>query len=73
VLASLSDVAFANGYVVEKDRLAIPDAGWKEIFNSDSAIYGGQNVGNASAVIASSGGRLNAVIPAAGFVVFARQ
>jgi 1,4-alpha-glucan branching enzyme len=37
--------SFANGYVIDKDLLAIPNAGWKQIFNSDAAIYGGQNVG----------------------------
>ena len=73
VVASLNDTAFANGYVIEKDLLAIPNAGWKEVFNSDSAIYGGQNVGNAGAVIGSAAGRLNVVIPAAGLVVFVRQ
>ena len=39
VVASLNNAAFANGYVVQKDLLAIPNAGWKEIFNSDAAIY----------------------------------
>ncbi len=73
VLASLNNGAFANGYVVEKDPVAIPDGGWKEVLNSDSDAYGGQNVGNRGAVIASSGGRLNAVIPAAGFVVLVKQ
>ena len=66
VAASLNDAAFAGGYVIQKDLIAVPDAGWKEIFNSDSARYGGQNVGNRSATIPSSGGRLNIVIPAAG-------
>ena len=73
VLASLNNSAFANGYVVEKDLIGIPDGGWKEIFNSDGEAYGGQNVGNRGAVIASSGGRLNVVIPAAGFVVLVKQ
>lgn len=73
VVASLNDAAFANGYDIEKDLIAIPNAGWKETFNSDSASYGGQNVGNRGAVVRSTGGRLNVVIPAAGLVVFARQ
>jgi 1,4-alpha-glucan branching enzyme len=73
VVASFNDTAFANGYVIAKDLLGIPDAGWKEIFNSDGAGYGGRNVGNLGAIVGSSGGRLNVVIPAAGFVVFARQ
>ena len=66
VAASLNDAAFADGYILAKDELAIPDAGWKEIFNSDSAKYGGPNIGNLGAVVGSNGGRLNVVIPAAG-------
>jgi len=73
IVASLNDSAFANGYVIEHDPVAIPNAGWKEIFNSDSANYGGQNVGNGGGVVASANGRLNVVIPAAGLLVFARQ
>ena len=46
IAASFNNAPFANGYVIEKDVIAIPDAGWKELFNSDAAIYGGQNVGN---------------------------
>jgi 1,4-alpha-glucan branching enzyme len=73
VAASLNDTAFANGYVLEKDLVAIPNAGWKEIFNSDGASYGGQNVGNHGAITTSAGGRLNVIIPAVGVVVFAKQ
>src|SRR5262245_1101071 len=73
VVASLNDTPFVNGYVIEKDLLAIPNAGWKEIFNSDSANYGGQNVGNFGATVTSSSARLNVVVPAAGFVVFVRR
>ncbi len=73
ILASLNDAPFAKGYVIEKDALAIPDAGWKEIFNSDAAIYGGANVGNLGATIWSSYHRLNAVVPANGFVVLVKQ
>jgi 1,4-alpha-glucan branching enzyme len=73
IVASLNDTAFANGYVIEKDLVAIPNAGWKEILNSDSAVYGGQNVGNGGAVVAATSGRLNVVVPAASVVVFVRQ
>jgi 1,4-alpha-glucan branching enzyme len=73
IVASLNNTGFANGYVIEKDLLAIPNAGWKEILNSDAATYGGQNVGNSGASVASSQGRLNVVIPANGFVVFVKQ
>jgi 1,4-alpha-glucan branching enzyme len=44
----------------------VPFAGaWREIFNSDSAYYGGTNVGNVGAVRASEGGarELNLTIP----------
>jgi 1,4-alpha-glucan branching enzyme len=73
VVASLNDVAFASGYRIEKDLLAIPNAGWKEIFNSDSASYGGENVGNGSAIVMSTAGSVKVVIPAAGLLVFAKQ
>ena len=73
VVASFNDRPFAGGYVIAKDPIGIPDAGWKEIFNSDSAAYGGWNVGNRGAVVGSSGGQLDVILPAAGFVVFARQ
>jgi 1,4-alpha-glucan branching enzyme len=73
IVASLNNASFANGYVIEKDVLAIPNAGWKEVFNSDAAIYGGQKMGNWGAIIPSDQGRLNVVIPASGFVVFVKQ
>jgi 1,4-alpha-glucan branching enzyme len=73
IVASLNNASFTNGYVIEKDLLAIPNAGWKEVFNSDSTIYGGKNLGNGGATIPSSQGRLNVAIPANGFVVLVKQ
>jgi 1,4-alpha-glucan branching enzyme len=73
ILASFNDVAFSNGYIIQKDSVGIPDAGWTEVFNSDAAIYGGQNVGNFGATIPSGGGRFAVNIPASGFVVFVKQ
>lgn len=73
IVASLNNTAFNNGYVIEKDLLAIPNVSWKEVFNSDAAVYGGQNMGNGGATIPSSQGRLNVVIPANGFVVLVKQ
>jgi len=73
VIASLNNSPFAEGYAIQKDTLAIPDAGWKEVFNSDAAVYGGQNVGNGGAIIHSSQGRLSAVVPASGFIVYVKQ
>jgi 1,4-alpha-glucan branching enzyme len=73
VLASFNNDAFTNGYRIEKDSLGIPDAGWKEIFNSDSSLYGGSNVGNSGATIPSSQAGLTAIVPANGFVVLIKQ
>jgi 1,4-alpha-glucan branching enzyme len=73
VVASLNNAPFSHGYVLHKDLVAIPDAGWKEISNSDAAVYGGRNVGNDGGVRQSSGGSLNVTIPATALLVFVRQ
>ena len=73
VVASLNNAPFSNGYGIHKDLVAIPDASWKEIFNSDAAVYGGSNVGNGAGIIGSSGGSLNVTIPSTGLLVFIRQ
>jgi 1,4-alpha-glucan branching enzyme len=69
-LASLSDAPFDHGYVIGTDFGRLPAGGWQEIFNSDAAIYGGDNVGNGGATLQVNNGQINAVIPAHGFVVF---
>ena len=73
VFASLNNSGFTDGYVIRADLLSIPNAEWKEVFNSDAATYGGSNVGNAGASIPSQDGKLDVRIPAAGLVVFVRQ
>lgn len=73
VIASLSNSAYAAGYRIQRDRLAIPDGAWKELFNSDGDVYGGRNVGNRGAWLYSSNGALEAVLPANGFLVLVRQ
>jgi len=70
VSASLNDAPFQNGYVIQTDPSRLPTGGWREVFNSDASIYGGNNVGNAGATLQVNGGEINAVIPANGFVVF---
>ena len=70
LLASLNDAPFDHGYVIATDPSRLPDGGWQEIFNSDAAAYGGDDVGNGGATLAVNGGQINAVIPAHGFVVF---
>jgi 1,4-alpha-glucan branching enzyme len=53
---------------VQRDyRINVPSAGpWREIFNSDSAVYGGTNIGNSGLVIAQpndTGGELSVTLP----------
>jgi len=69
VLASLNDAPFNHGYVIWTDSSRLPAGGWQEIFNSDAAIYGGDNVGNSGATLQVNSGQINAVIPAHGFVI----
>ncbi len=70
VLASLNDSAFASGYAVATDASRLPAGNWREVFNSDAAIYGGANVGNGGALLSVNNGQIYAIIPAHGFVVF---
>jgi len=42
----------------------------REVFNSDGSIYGGNSVGNFGADVPVTHGRLQARIPANGFLVF---
>jgi 1,4-alpha-glucan branching enzyme len=73
VLASLNDSPFDHGYVITTDPSRLPGGSWQEIFNSDAAIYRGDNIGNGGAALQVNNGTINAVIPAHGFVVFQRQ
>jgi 1,4-alpha-glucan branching enzyme len=70
VVGCLANAAFAQGYWLHTDRLG--GFGWTEIFNSDGAAYGGWNVGNAGRTLLAENGALNAVLPAAGLLVFRR-
>jgi 1,4-alpha-glucan branching enzyme len=67
VVASLNNDPFGSGYTIENSRLG--DGQWREIFNSDAQIYGGDNVGNFGEMIPSLNGHIHVVIPANGFVV----
>jgi 1,4-alpha-glucan branching enzyme len=68
VVGSFNNHPFDQGYIFY--GLRIPDGGWNEIFNSDAAVYGGNNVGNLGGTLVASGGRLQAVVPANAIVVF---
>ncbi len=73
VLASLNDAPFSQGYFIGTDASRLPPGGWQEIFNSDAAIYGGDDIGNGGATLQVSNGQIDAVIPAHGFVVFEKM
>jgi 1,4-alpha-glucan branching enzyme len=72
VVASLNNGAFLNGYVIATDDTRLPTGAWRETFNSDSSIYGGNNVGNYGAAIPAAGGRIELRIPANGLLVLQR-
>jgi len=59
-------------YVVQTDAWRLPDGAWRELFNSDAAIYGGANVGNLGADLPAIGGRIPLRIPANGLLVLQR-
>jgi 1,4-alpha-glucan branching enzyme len=68
VMASLNNRPFSSGYAID----GVADGIWREVFNSDAALYGGWNDGNGGADLPASSGRFTAVLPRAGFVVFRR-
>jgi 1,4-alpha-glucan branching enzyme len=70
IVASFHNRPYERGYSLTSDVLA--DGSWREVFNSDSQRYGGQNVGNQGAVLQTASGQLTACLPANGFVIFRR-
>ena len=73
VVASLNNQPFAGGYEIRSDAGRLPDGDWREILNSDSALYGGRDIGNFGAAVPARDGRVEVRLPAHGFVVFQRQ
>ncbi len=71
IIATLSNSLFSE-YVVQTDSWRLPAGGWTEIFNGDSAFYGGTNSGNNGASLPVSDGRIQLTLPANSFLVFAR-
>ena len=72
MIASLNDAPFPAGYRVQTGA-GLPDGVWREVFNSDASVYGGDNVGNYGATIPSAGGAINLIIPAHGFIVLLKE
>jgi 1,4-alpha-glucan branching enzyme len=71
VVGCLADAPFASGYWLRTDRLG--NSTWTEMFNSDSAAYGGWGVGNEGRALRAENGAINVVLPAAGLIVFRRS
>ena len=63
VVASLHNEPFLDGYIVQTDPSRLLDGSWREVFNSDAAIYGGSNVGNFGADVPCSRGPLPGTAP----------
>jgi 1,4-alpha-glucan branching enzyme len=73
VVASFNNRPFADGYVIWSDPSRLPAGHWREMFNSDAAIYGGGDVGNSGAALPCVNGQIEVRLPANGLVVFQRQ
>lgn len=70
VIGSLNNRAFSNGYDLQDWRIA--DGRWREVFNSDAAVYGGSDLRNGNS-IASAGGVLTVNVPANSLLVLQRE
>jgi len=73
VVTSLNNHPFQNGYRIQTDPGRLPAGLWQETFNSDSAIYGGANIGNLGAAIPADNGQIELVIPANALLVLQRR
>jgi 1,4-alpha-glucan branching enzyme len=71
IVASFNNQPFTS-YVVQTDSSRLPAGGWMEVFNSDGAIYGGNNLGNAGAALPVTNGQIQLAIPANGVLVFVK-
>jgi 1,4-alpha-glucan branching enzyme len=68
IVASLNNHPFRSGYTINNSRIG--DGQWREIFNSDASLYGGDSIGNYGINISATNGYINPIVPANGFVVF---
>lgn len=71
VFASLNNSAFDRPSYTFRSEL-IPQGNWQEVFNSDAHPFGGLGIGNGGNTVSSAGGILECVLPANGFVVYAK-
>ena len=68
VVASLNNRTF-DEYVIQTDQGRLPDGEWRELFNSDADIYGGDGAGNFGADLPAGNGRLRLRVPANAIVI----
>jgi 1,4-alpha-glucan branching enzyme len=68
IVASLNNAVF-DDYVIQTDPWRLADGPWRDVFNSDADIYGGNNVGNLGADLLASNGRLRLRLPANACVI----
>ncbi|WP_246078597.1 alpha-amylase family glycosyl hydrolase [Modestobacter excelsi] len=73
VVASMNNHPFLDGYDIQVDPGRLPAGMWQEIFNSDSHLYGGNDVGNFSTAVPVTAGRLRLRLPANGLLVLQRR
>jgi 1,4-alpha-glucan branching enzyme len=71
IIGSLNNHSFPSGYSMNNSRIG--DGQWREIFNSDASVYGGDNIGNYGLNIPVTNGYINPIVPANGFVVLQKQ
>ncbi len=72
VVVSLNNQPFPDAYVIATEPHRLPTGWWRETFNSDSSLYGGENVGNYSTEVRVVDGRIQLRIPRNGLLVFQR-
>lgn len=72
IIAGLNNRPFNSpSYRFQAER--VPAGAWREVFNSDAAMFGGWNIGNAGATIQTSGGVFECVVPACGVLLFQKE
>lgn len=71
VAASLNDTSFDRGFIFRSNQL--PDASWREIFNSNASAFGGDNLGNGGGVCHSHQAEFECILPRNSVLVFRRE
>jgi 1,4-alpha-glucan branching enzyme len=71
VVASFNNQAYAS-YSIQTDASRLPAGAWQELFNSDAAVYGGNNVGNSGGSLPVANGQITLILPANGFLILGK-